>query len=114
MKEHVYRAHIPSLFHQLTLATGKSRNIHQQRLHGLEQLAISLVGVRATPQDLVTAVNQDILRIIAGRTNIWGQLQGDTEALCRYEGWEILERFEVYPRLNSPASLLYWRVMVSL
>ena len=114
LKEHVYKAHIPSLFHQLTLATVKSRNIHRRRLHGLEQLAISLEGVRATPQDLVTAVNQDILRIIAGRTNIWGQLQGDMKALCRYAGWEIPERFEVYPRLNSPASLLYWRVMVSL
>ena len=114
LKEHVYKAHIPSLFHQLTLATVKSRNIHRQRLHGLDQLAISLVGVSAMPEDLVTAVNQDILRIIAGPTNIWGQLQGDMEALCRYAGWEIPERFEVYPRLNSPASLLYWRVMVSL
>ena len=36
------------------------------------------------------------------------------EALCGFAGREIPEEFQVYPRLNSPAALLYWRVLVYL
>ena len=60
------------------------------------------------------AVNDDISQVIAGRTDIWGPLQSEMEALCKYAGWSIPKRFQVYPELNSPAVLLYWRVLVFL
>ena len=114
LKDHVYKTHIPSLFHQLTLEDMRIPNTHRQRLYGLQQLAALTLGDGATPHDLVTAVNESIRRIISGRPKIWGQLQGDMAALCEFAGWEVPEQFEVHPELNSPASLLYWRVLVFL
>ena len=114
LKDHVYNAHIPSLFHQLEQKDRWQRNIHRQRLHGLEQLATLTLGADATVQDLMFAVNDDISQVIAGRTDIWGPLQSEMEALCKYAGWSIPKRFQVYPELNSPAVLLYWRVLVFL
>ena len=114
LKDHVYKTHIPSLFHQLTLEDMRIPNTHRQRLSCFQQLAALTLGDGATPHDLVTAVNESIRRIISGRPKIWGQLQGDMAAQCEFAGWEVLEQFEVHPELNSPASLLYWRVLVFL
>ena len=114
LKDHVYQDHIPRLFHQLSINTVKSRSVQRRRFHGLEHLAIAVLHARATIGDLVYSVNQSIRSVIFGQTNIWGQLQGDMVALSEYAGWTIPEKFEVYPKLNSPASLLYWRVLVYL
>ena len=114
LKDHVYKTHIQSLFHQLTLEDRRIANIHRQRLFGLLQLAALTLDDGGMPHDLVTAVNESIRRIISGRPRIWGQLQGDMAALCEFAGWEVWEQFEVYPELNSPASLLYWRVLLFL
>ena len=89
-------------------------NTHRQRLHGLTQLASSILGPNSVPQDLVAYINARLQDVIHVPTNIWGPLQGDMRALCRFAKWHIPASFEVYPMINSPAALLYWRILVFL
>ena len=114
LREHVYKNHLPNLFSPLELWQRIHRNTQRQRINGLRQIATSILSDSAKVDDLVAFVNRRIGDVIINRVQVWGPLQGDMEALCRFAGWEIPEEFQVYPRLNSPAALLYWRVLVYL
>ena len=114
MKDHVQAVHLPSLFHQLHTEDRGLSNTHRQRLHGLKQLATTLLAPDASISDLMDYVNSRLRDIVHVPTNIWGPLQGDMKALCRFARWSMPDQFEIFPRLNSPASLLYWKIMVYL
>ena len=36
------------------------------------------------------------------------------KALCKFARWQIPEKFEIFPQVNSPACLVYWRIFVYL
>lgn len=114
LKDHVQQRHLPSLFHQLDQNDRGLSNTHRQRLNGLEQLAAGLLGPNSSSLDLLDYVNSRLQDIIHAPTNIWGPLQGEMRALCKFARWSVPEKFEVFPRVNSPAALIYWRILVSL
>ena len=80
MKDHVQTVHLPSLFHQLDTEDRGLSNTHRQRLHGLEQLATTLLAPDASINDLVDYVNSRLHDIVHVPTNIWSPLQGDRRA----------------------------------
>ena len=88
--------------------------MHRQRLNGLHQLAVGILGPNACIQDMVDHLNSNISVVIRDRITIWGQLQSDMGALCRFAGWHVPKEFVVYPTINSPAALLYWRILLYL
>lgn len=114
LKDHVYNKHLPILFHQMERRNRTYNNVHRQRLNGLHQLAISILGPGTTLQQLVEHLNSHLDNIIWSQTKIWGPLQGDMQALCRFAGWSIPREFQVFPQINSPAALLYWRILLYL
>ena len=89
-------------------------NTHRQRLNGLTQLARSLLGPNATPHTLMNHMNSRLQDIIHAWANIWVPLQLDMQALCKFARWQIPEKFEIFPQVNSPACLVYWRIFVYL
>ena len=114
MKDHVQSAHMPSLFVRLGPGGGALGDAHRQRLNGVTQLAWSLLGPSATHYTLMIHVNSRLQDIIHAWANICVPLQLDVEALCKFAGWRILERFGIFPQINSPACLVYWRIFVYL
>lgn len=114
LKDHVYEEHLPRLFHQLEPRDRVITNVHRQRLNGLQQLAVGILGPKASIQDMVDYLNSNLSVIIRDRITIWGQIQSDMGALCRFAGWHVPKEFVVYPAINSPAALLYWRVLLYL
>ncbi|MCG7867848.1 MAG: TatD family hydrolase, partial [Candidatus Thiodiazotropha taylori] len=84
------------------------------RLNGLNQLAASIIGEGSTAVDLMNFLNRNLREVIAGRTTIWGPLQGDMQRLCHFAGWTVPHELQVFPEINSPAALMYWRIMVNL
>ena len=115
LKAHVYTAHIPSLFHQLEEEDRRKNDIHRQRLNGLRQLAVGILGEHSSIHDLVEYLNQNLsIVIVHPATTIWSPLQTDMQALCQFAGWPVPDNFRVYPDINSPASLLYWRILLFL
>lgn len=114
LKDHAFQAHIPNLFHELERPERRAANVQRQRLNALQQLAEMILGNGTTIEDLVDFVNRHLSGVIAGPTTIWGPSQGDMEALCNFAGWSMPERFEVFPTVNSPAALFYWRIMLYL
>ena len=106
LREHLYENHFPNLFSPLELWQRRHRNTQRQRINCLRQIAASILSDRATVDDLVAFVNQWIGDVFTHRVQVWGPLQGDMEALCRFAGWEFPEEFQVYARLNSPAALI--------
>lgn len=114
LKDHVYEEHLPSLFHQLEPGERVVTNVHRQRLNGLQQLVVGILGPNANIQDMVDHLNSNISVVIRDRITIWGQLQSDMGALCRFAGWHVPKEFVVYPAINSPAALLYWRILLYL
>ena len=113
LKDHVYEEHLPSLSHQLQPRDRAVNNVHRQRLNGLHQLAVGVLGANASIQGIVDHLD-NISVVIRDRITIWGQLQSDMGALCRFAGWHVPEEFVVYPTINSPAALLYWRILLYL
>ena len=87
--------------------------MHRQRLNELHQLAMGVLGANASIQGMVDHLD-NISVVIRDRITIWGQLQSDMGALCRFAGWHVPEEFVVYPTINSPAALLYWRILLYL
>ena len=77
-------------------------------------LACSLLGPNATPHTLMNHVNSRLQDIIHAWANIWVPLQLDMKALCEFARWQIPEKFEIFPQVNSPACLVYWRIFVYL
>ena len=114
LKDHVQQRHLPSLYHQLGQNDLGLSNTHRQRLNGLEHLAADILGPNSSSLDLLDYVNSRLQDIIHVPTSIWGPLQGEMRALCRFARWSVPEKFEVFPRVNSPAALIYWRILVSL
>ena len=114
MKDHFQSAHMPSLFVQLEPEDRALGNTHRQRFDGLTQLAWSLLGPNATPYTLMNHVNSRLQDIIHAWANIWVPLQLDMKALCKFERWQIPEKFEIFLQVNSPACLVYWRIFVYL
>ena len=98
MKDHVQSAHMPSLFVQLEPEDRALGNTHRQRLNGLTQ----------------NHVNSRLQDIIHAWANIWVPLQLDMKALCKFARWQIPDKFEIFPQVNSPACLVYWRIFVYL
>ena len=114
MKDHVQSTHMPSLFVQLEPEDRALGNTHRQRLNGLTQLTRSLLGPNATPYTLMNHVNSRLQDIIHPWANIWVPLQLDMKALCKFARWQIPEKFEICPQLNSTACLVNWRIFVYL
>ena len=114
MKDHVQSTHMPSLFVQLEPEDRALGNTHRQRLNGLTQLARSLLGPNATPYTLMNHVNSRLQDIIHAYAGIWVPLQLDMKALCKFARWQIPDKFEIFPQVNSPACLVYWRIFVYL
>ena len=114
MKDHVISAHMPSLFVQLEPEDRALGKTHRQRLNGLTQLARSLLGPNAAPYTLMNHVNSRLQDIIQAWANIWVPLQLDMKALCKFARWQIPEKFEIFPQVNSPACLVYLRIFVYL
>ena len=114
MKDHVQSAHMPSLFVQLEPEDRALGNTHRQRLNGLTQLARSLLGPNATPYTLMNHVNSRLQDIIHAWANIWVPLQLDMKALRKFARWQIPDKFEIFPQVNSPACLVYRRIFVYL
>ena len=113
-KDQFQSAHMPSLFVQLEPEDRALGNTHRQRLNGLTQLARSLLGPNATPHTLMNHVNSRLKDIIHAWANIWVPLQLDMKAWCKFARWQIPEKFEIFPQVNSPACLVYWRIFVYL
>ena len=84
LRDHVYNTHIPALYRRLEWRQRNIANVYRQRLNGLNQLAISILGDSATVGDLVVYINGRIQEVITDQTSIWGFLQGDMRALSRF------------------------------
>ena len=112
MMDHGQSAHMPSQFVQLEPEDRALGNTHRQRLNVLTQLARSLLGPNATPHTLMNHVNSRLQDIIHAWANIWVPLQLDMKALYKFARWQIPEKFEIFPQVNSPACLVHWRTFV--
>ncbi|MES9880772.1 MAG: TatD family hydrolase [Sedimenticola sp.] len=107
-REHVYKKHVPRLFHRLKPREMKGSQAHRRRAQMLRDIAQALEH-RSDPHQLLELANRDFQMPEGLKINT--QLHEEMEALCRITKWRIPSRgFRLYP-LNSPAIFLHWRAI---
>ena len=112
---HAYPAHIPKVFHQLEEEERSNNDIHRKRLNGLQTLAVNFRGEGSSIDDCVDYLNKNLSLVIVQLTEVLDPQQAEMKALCEFAGWPVPEsKFRVYPDINSPACLLYWRILLFL
>lgn len=108
VRSHVQQLHLPHLFWDVPVS--QFDRVHSQRLKALHRLAQWIIGDRDL-EKLVFWANTNLK--FPHNVLISPLVQNAMEHLCKLAGWKIPPKFYINP-LNSPASLLHWRVICGL
>ncbi|XP_069110327.1 uncharacterized protein [Argopecten irradians] len=107
-KLHLVEVHVPAIFRE---GDSHDRDLANTRRNCLELMAKSILGPKATLQDLVQHINR--YRLMAQGWQITPGQSDLMEEMCRVMGWPIPNTFSLDP-MNSPAGLLHWRSLTIL
>ena len=107
LKRHVFRSHIPSIFHDHQKKP-QSSQLHEQRIRSLEALARCIVGPSGTLMQLVDVVNNSSR--LPEQCEVQPEIATQMAALCQHAGWYVPPVFDLHP-VNSAAVLIHWRCL---
>ncbi|MES9882213.1 MAG: TatD family hydrolase [Sedimenticola sp.] len=112
VKRHALHDHVPAVFHDdATEDMLSSFRFQNRRLVGLETLSEMIIGPGANPVKLLRFANRNL--ILESDTTISDRTRRAMDRLCETAGWPIPRFYTIEP-MNSPACLIYWRVMTFL
>ena len=106
IRRHVYQKHLPFLFGEKSLDSV----VLEKKYMSVTSLIQASLGFKTSWEDAVKKLNDSN---VIPQTSEIHQTSEEMNAMCRYKGWNVPDRFTLHP-INSPAVLLHWRCLVAL
>ena len=114
LKEHC-GTHFPVILRENVFISYKEQHAQEEIFGALQLLASYILGASGSPEHLMSMLNNTNRHLLPDphQSSVSDHLLSRMISLCHYCRWEIPQEFILNP-LNSPATLLHWRVLICL